>query len=186
MRHILFSRYSYSSMRSPLLILPALLLYGCAHYIPPFSGPTANLRFVSLPGNKTEIHTLNDARCDSTPGSTIAVVGEALRNETGQGRSVGMPLSDLSSRTNASEIAIRSGQAFAAQIKAAQGPGPSGAKWDYGKCSKRFVLNPKEGVNYEAQLEQYNGGCTLNVFRISREAGAYLRRLADTEVTRCR
>lgn len=172
---------------SHLLFLFILLaLQGCTHYTPPLSGPTANLRFVSLPGNKTEIHTLNDARCDSTPGSTIAVVGEALRNETGQGRSVGMPLSDLSSRTNASEIAIRSGQAFAAQMKAAPGPGPSGAKWAYGKCSKRFVLNPKEGMNYEAQLEQYNGGCTLNVFRIGREAGTYVRRLADSDVTRCR
>jgi len=174
----------HSTRLSLLFIL--LALQGCTHYIPPLSGPTANLRFVSLPGNKTEIHALNDARCDSTPGSTIAVLGEALRNETGQGRSVGMPLSDLSSRTNASEIAIRSGQAFAAQIKAAQGPGPSGVKWSYAKCSKRFVLNPKEGMNYEAQLEQYNGGCTLNVFRIGRESGTYVRRLADTEVTRCR
>ncbi len=168
------------------LLFILLALQGCTHYTPPLSGPTANLRFVSLPGNKTEIPALNDARCDSTPGSTIAVVGEALRNETGQGRSVGMPLSDLSSRTNASEIAIRSGQAFATQIKAAQGPGPGGVKWDYGKCSKRFLLTPKEGMNYEAQLEQYNGGCTLNVFRIGREAGTYVRRLADTEVTRCR
>ncbi|MDP1682887.1 MAG: hypothetical protein Q8L39_14090 [Burkholderiales bacterium] len=100
-----------STQLSLLFIL--LALQGCAHYLPPLSGPTANLRFVSLPGNKTEINALNDARCDSTPGSTIAVVGEALRNETGQGRSVGIPLSDLSSRTNASEIAIRSGQAFA-------------------------------------------------------------------------
>ncbi|MBI5753167.1 MAG: hypothetical protein HZA59_13650 [Hydrogenophilales bacterium] len=173
-------------MRPLLPILPVLLLGGCAHYFEPLGGPTANLRFVSLPGNKTEIHALSEARCDSAPSATIAVVGEALRNETGQGRSVGMPLSDPASRTNASEIAIRSGQAFAAQMKAAQGPGPSGVKWAYGKCSKRFVLNPKEGMNYEAQLEQYNGGCTLNVFRISREAGTYVRRLADTEVTRCR
>lgn len=169
-----------------LFLFIILALQGCTHYTPPLSGPTANLRFVSLPGNKTEIHVLDDARCDSIPGSTIAVVGEALRNETGQGRSVGMPLSDLSSRTNASEIAIRSGQAFAAQMKAAHGPGPSGAKWAYGKCSKRFVLNPKEGMNYEAQLEQYNGGCTLNIFRIGREAGTYVRRLADSDVTRCR
>lgn len=175
-------------MRASLLLLLFILLalQGCAHYMPPLSGPTANVRFVSLPGNKTEIHALNDPRCDSTPGSTIAVVGEALRNETGQGRSVGMPLNDLSSRTNASEISIRSGQAFAAQIKAAPGPGPSGVKWAYGKCSKRFVLHPKEGMNYEAQLEQYNGGCTLNVFRIGRESGTYVRRLADTEVMRCR
>ena len=40
--------------------------------------------------------------------------------------------------------------------------------------------------NYEAQLEQYQGGCTLNIFRLSREAGTYVRRLADAEVTRCR
>ena len=172
------------SQLSLLFIL--LALQGCTHYMPPLSGPTANLRFVSLPGNKTEIHALNDARCESTPGSTIAVVGEALRNETGQGRSVGIPLNDPASRTNASEITIRSGQAFAAQMNAAPGPGPSGAKWAYGKCSKRFVLTPKDGMNYEAQLEQYNGGCTLNVFRIGREAGTYVRRLADSEVTRCR
>jgi hypothetical protein len=169
-----------------LLLVVTLALHGCTGYLPPLSGPTANLRFVSLPGNKTEIHALSEARCDSAPSATIAVVGEALRNETGQGRSVGMPLSDLSSRANASEIAIRSEQAFAAQMKAAPGPGPSGVKWAYGKCSKRFVLNPKEGMNYEAQLEQYHGGCTLNVFRISREAGTYVRRLADSDLTRCR
>lgn len=163
-----------------------LMLQGCAHYTPPLAGPTAKLRFVSLPGNKTEIHALLDARCDSTPGTMIAVVGEALRNQTGQGRSVGVPLDDPSSRSNASEITIRSGQAFAAELKAAKGPGPGGVKWSYERCTKRFVLTPKEGMSFEAQLEQYNGGCTLNVFRISREAGSYVRRLADTEVTRCR
>lgn len=175
-------------MRTARLILLFIFLglQGCTHYLPPLAGPSANLRFVSLPGNRTEIHELDEARCDSTPGPAIAVLGEALRNETGQGRSVGMPLNDLSSRSNASEITIRSGQAFAAQIKAAPGPGPGGVKWAYGKCSKRFVLHPKEGMNYEAQLEQYNGGCTLNIFRIGRESGTYVRRLADSEAMRCR
>lgn len=170
----------------PLLLFVTLVLQGCASYMPPLSGPTANVRFVSLPGNRTEIHALSDARCDSGTGSTIAIVGEALRNENGQGRSVGMPLAESAPKASASEIAVRSGQAFAAQIKAAPGPGPSGANWSYGRCTKRFVITPKEGMNYEAQLEQYNGGCTLNVFRISREAGAYVRRLADKDVTHCR
>lgn len=173
-----------ASQFSSLIVL--LMLQGCAHYTPPLTGPTAKLRFVSLPGNKTEIHALVDARCDSPPGATIAVVGEALHNEMGQGRSVGIPLSDPLSRSNASEITIRSGQAFGAQMKAARAPGPGGGKWYYEKCSKRFLLTPKEGMHFEAQLEQYDGGCTLNVFRISREAGTYIRRVADTEVTRCR
>ena len=167
-------------------LLTLLLLQGCTHYTAPLTGPTAKLRFVSLPGNKTEIHALLDARCDSSPGTKIAVVGEALRNEAGQGRSVGVPLDDPSSRSNASEITIRSGQALAVQMKAEKAPGPGSTKWNYEKCSKRFVLTPKEGMNFEAQLEQYNGGCTLNIFRIGREAGTYVRRVADAEVTRCR
>ena len=170
----------------PSLCFILLLLQGCTHYMPPLAGPTANLRLVSLPGNKTEIHALVDARCDSIPGATIAVVGEALRNEAGQGRSVGVPLDDPSSRSNASEITIRSGQALAVQMKAAKAPGPGGVQWRYEKCSKRFVLTPKEGMNFEAQLEQYNGGCVLNIFRISREAGSYVRRVADAEVKHCR
>ena len=185
MRTFIRAHY-YSGMRSLFLILLTLLFNGCAQYTPPLSGPTAQLRFVSLPGNKTEIHTLDNARCESAPDAMIAVVGEMLHNETGQGRSVGMPLADSFSKASTSEITLRSGQAFAAQIKATPGPGPNGAKWSYGKCSKRFILSPKESMQYEAQLEQYNGGCTLNVFRINREAGAYVRRLADAEVMRCR
>lgn len=170
-----------------VLFFAILALHGCTTYTPPLSGPTANLRFFTLPGNKTEIHVLDEARCDSTPGATIAILGQALHNETGQGQSVGMPLGDSVPKARASEIAIRSGQAFAAQMKAAAAPGPNGENWVYGKCRKRFVLKPKEGRNYEAQLEQYNGGCTLNVFRLSREAGTYVRRLADAaEVQRCR
>ncbi len=171
---------------SPILLFLVLALHGCTTYTPPLSGPTANLRFFTLPGNKTDIHELKEARCDSTPGATIAVLGQTLHNETGQGRSVGMPLGDTVPKTNTSEITIRSGQAFAAQMKAVSAPGPNGENWAYGKCRKSFVLKPKEGMNYEAQLEQYNGGCTLNVFRLSREAGTYVRRLADTEVKRCR
>ena len=169
-----------------LPIFVIFIFQGCTHYTPPLTGPTAKLRLISLPGNKTEIHALADARCDSALGTPIALVGQALRNEAGQGRSVGVPLDDPSSRSNASEITIRSGQAFAVQISAAKAPGPGGAKWYYEKCSKRFVLTPKEGRKFEAQLEQYNGGCTLSVFRIGREAGNYIRRVADTEVTRCR
>ena len=157
-------------MHALLLFLFALFaLQGCTHYLPPLAGPTAKLRFVTLPGNKTEIHALNEARCESAPGASIALLGGA----------------DPAASTNAREIAVRSDQGFAAQIKAASGAGPGGAKWAYAKCSKRFVLHPKEGASYEAQLEQYNGGCTLNVFRINRESGTYVRRLADTEVTRC-
>ena len=153
----------------PLSLVALLALQGCTHYLPPLAGPTAKLRFVSLPGYKTEIHALNEARCDSAPGASIAALGGA----------------DPAASTNAREIMVRSDQGFAAQIKAAAGAGPGGAKWAYAKCSKRFVLNPKEGASYEAQLEQYNGGCTLNIFRISRESGNYVRRLADAEVTRC-
>ena len=176
----------FPTMHRYATLIPLLFLAGCANYTPPLAGPTANLRFFTLPGNKTEIHTLKDPRCDSAPGATIAVLGQTLRNETGQGRSVGMPLGDFMPKASISEIVIRSDQAFAAQMQAAKAPGPHGENWNYENCRKRFVLKPKEGVNYEAQLEQYNGGCTLNVFRLSREAGTYLRRLADAEVTRCR
>ena len=168
------------------LLLVFLLFQGCTHYTPPLAGPTAKLRLISLPGNKTEIHALVDARCDSAVGTPIALVGEALRNGAGQGRSVGVPLDDPSSRSNASEITIRSGQAFGVQMKAAKAPGPGAANWSYEKCSKRFILTPKEGMNFEAQLEQYNGGCTLNLFRINREAGSYVRRVADADVKHCR
>ena len=175
-------------MRSTQLALLgiALALQGCSQYLPPLTGPTAQLRFFTLPGNKTEIHTVGEARCDGAPDASIAVLGESQHNATGQGRSLGMPLGDVIPKANSSEITIRSGQAFAAQMKAVAAPGPRGADWSYEKCRKRFVLKPKEGVNYEAQLEQYDGGCTLNVFRLSHEAGTYVRRLAGAEVTRCR
>lgn len=146
-----------------------LALQGCTHYLPPLAGPTAKLRFVTLPGNKTEIHALNEARCESAPGASIAALGGP----------------DPAASSNAREITVRSDQGLAVQMKAAAGAGPGGAKWAYAKCSKRFVLVPKESVSYEAQLEQYNGGCTLNVFRLSRESGTSVRRLADAEVTRC-
>ncbi len=175
-------------MRSTQLALVCLILalQGCANYLPPLTGPTANLRFYTLPGNKTEIHELDKPRCDSALGKKIAIVGQAVHNETGQGRSVGMPLGDLIPKASSSEITIRSGQAFAAQMQAAAAPGPNGVSWAYAQCSKRFVFHPKQGMNYEVQIEQYDGGCTLNVFRISREAGAYVRQLANNEVTRCR
>ena len=175
-------------MRSTLLALLYLTLavQGCTQYTPPLSGPTANLRFLTLPGNKTEIHVLEEARCDSAIGASVAVIGQALHNETGQGRSVGMPLGELLNKANVSETIIRSGSAFAAQIEAAAAPGPKGESWRYEKCRKRFVLKPKVGVNYEIHIEQYQEGCTLNAFRLTREAGTYVRHLADAEVTRCR
>ena len=66
------------------LICFALALQGCTNYTSPLSGPTANLRFLTLPGNKTEIHTLDAPRCDSSSDKTIAIVGHAVHN-TGRG-----------------------------------------------------------------------------------------------------
>jgi hypothetical protein len=166
-------------MRLPLLAI-TLLLAGCAHYFEPLGGATARLRFVSLPGTKTEISELAETRCAGQPGATIAIVGNTIKDGTNQGRSLAMPLQETVARPTASETRIRAGQPFAAQLKASAAPGPKGAGWDYPACTRSFVLTAKEGENYEAQLEQLHGGCQLNVFRITREKdGSYVRRVAE-------
>lgn len=164
------------------LLAPAivLLLGACAHYFEPLSGTTAKLRFVSLPGAKTEISELAETRCAGRAGATIAVVGNAVKDGKNQGKSLGMPLQETVARPTASEARIRANQPFAAQLKAHAAPGPKGAGWDYPACTRSFVLTAKEGENYEAQLEQLHGGCQLNVFRLTREKdGSYVRRVAE-------
>jgi hypothetical protein len=55
-----------------------------------------------------------------------------------------------------------------------------GAQGFHPACTKSFMITAREGDNYEVQLEQYLGGCVLNVFRITREKdGSYVRRIAD-------
>lgn len=176
-------------MHTARLILPTLLLAGCAHYFEPMGGASAKLRFVSLPGAKTEISELAETHCAGRPGATIANVGMAVRDGANQGRSLSMPLQESVPRATASEARIRAGQPFAAQLKASAAPGPKGAGWDYPACTRSFVITAKEGENYEAQLEQLHGGCQLNVFRITREKdGSYVRRVAENArelKTRC-
>lgn len=171
------------SYRLPLLAVcigASIGLAGCAHYFEPLGGATAKLRFVSLPGSKTEVHELNDTQCLGTPGAAIAVVGLGVTGGTNQGRSLGMALQETVQRPTASETSVRAGKPFAAQFKASAAPGPRGANWSYPACTKGFVLTPKEGEQYEAQLEQVHGGCVLNVFRLSRERdGSYVRRVAE-------
>ena len=175
--------------RHLIAIAACLALAGCAHYFEPFGGATAKLRFVSLPGSKTEIHELSNTQCIGNSGAAIATVGLAVKGGTNQGRSQGMPLQETVQRPTASEISIRAGRPFAAQFQAARVPGPRGASWSYEACTRGFVLTAKEGENYEAQLEQYHGGCVVNVFRISRERdGTYVRRVAENArelKTRC-
>lgn len=182
-------------MQNPLMprrlvvITACLALAGCAHYFEPMGGATAKLRFVSLPGAKTEIHELSDTQCIGGTGAAIATVGLGVSNGKNQGRSLSMPLQETVQRPTASEVSIRAGKPFAAQFKAARAAGPRGAIWAYESCSKSFVLTAKEGEHYEAQLEQYHGGCVLNVFRINRERdGSYVRRVAENAKelkTRC-
>ena len=168
------------SMRLFILSL-FLLLAGCAQYFEPIGGATARLRFVSLPGSKTEIHELNNTQCLGGKGAAIATVGLAVSGGLNQGRSQRMELQETVQRPTASEISLRAGKPFAAQFKAHSAPGPRGANWDYPACTKGFVLTPKEGEQYEAQLEQVHGSCVINVFRISRERdGSYVRRVAET------
>lgn len=174
------SRYSLAMDKNLLALLVVLLLAGCAHYFEPLSGATAKLRFVTLPGARTEVSELSETQCAGHPGATIAVLGNAVRDGTNQGRSLGMPLQETVARPTASETRIPAGQPFAAQFKANAAPGPKGAGWDYPACTRSFVLTAKEGESYEAQLEQLHGGCQLNVFRITREKdGSYVRRLAE-------
>jgi hypothetical protein len=161
---------------TPLLIV--LALAGCAHFEP--FGATAKLRLVSLSGGRTDIHELRDTNCVGRLDATIATVGLGVKGGLNQGRSLGMPLQDTVQRPTASEMSIRAGQPFAAQFQVARTPGPRGTNSFYEACTRSFVLVPKAGEYYEAQVEQYRGGCVLNVFRISRERdGSYVRRVAD-------
>jgi len=168
--------------RTPGFLISTLLLAlaGCAHYFGPFGGATAKLRLVSLPGSKTEIRELSDTECVGSTGAAIATVGLGVKNGTNQGRSLGMPLQETVQRPTATEIGIRAGRPFAAQFQAARVTGPRGTNWAYEACTRSFVLTAKEGEQYEAQLEQYHGGCVVNVFRLSRERdGSYVRRVAE-------
>lgn len=174
---------------TPLVLIFTLALAGCAHYIEPIGGATAKLRVVSLPGNATEVRELNDTHCVGSSAGLIASLGLSVKNGTNQGRSLHMPLQDGVPRLAAGELNIRAGQPFAAQFKANAASGPKGAGWSYPACSKSFAFTPKEGEYYEAQLEQLNTGCQINVFRISRERdGSYVRRIAEQSrelKTRC-
>lgn len=169
-------------MKSYRFLLPvcALALSGCAHYADPFTGPTAKLRVVSLPGSATEVRELDDPRCVGRPGVLVAQLGISVKNGANQGRSLHMPLQESVPQAAASEINVRAGQPFAAQFKLSASPGPRGLGWSYPACVKSFVLTPKEGEQYEAQVEQLHGACHLNVFRLSRERdGSHVRRVAE-------
>ncbi len=176
------------SRRALLVFLPAVLA-GCTHYVPPLSGPTAKLRFVTSPGLRTEVHALPaEAHCLDPAGSLVAVLGEQVEGR-GQGRSQGMPLADALPPRSMSEISIAAGAPFAARVAASKGPGPAGEGWSYPPCVRGFTLVAREGEYYEALLEQFRSGCQLNVFRLSRERdGSYVRRVAPQarELKPCR
>jgi hypothetical protein len=175
-------------LRTLIPLLAAVAIAGCAH-LDGFGAGTAKLRFVSLSGSRTEIHELADTRCIGERGAKIATIGLEVRGGANQGRSLGMPLQDTVQRPTATEISLPAGQPFAAQFQVAGAPGPRGTHSFYDACTKSFVLTPKAGENYEAQVEQYRGGCTLNVFHIHRERnGSYVRRVAENArelKTRC-
>lgn len=161
-------------------VTACLALAGCAHYFEPMGGATAKLRFVSLPGSKTEIHELSDTECAGNNAGAIATVGLGVTSGKNQGKSQGMPLQETVQRPTASETIIRAGKPFAARMQAARTAGPRGSNWAFEACSKSFVITAREGEFYEAQLEQYHNGCVINVFRINRERdGSYVRRVAD-------
>jgi hypothetical protein len=167
-------------MRLALLITLAALLAGCAHYVEPLGGSTAKLRLVSLPGNTTEIRELENPRCVGNFGAVVAQLGLNVKDGKNQGRSLQMPLHDPLPRAATSELNVRAGQPIALLFKASSGRGPKVADWSYPACNKSFSLIPQEGELYEAQFEQLQNECQLNVFRISREKdGSYVRRLAS-------
>ena len=90
-----------------------------------------------------------------------------------------MPLHDPLPRAATSELNVRANQPIAMLFKASAGRGPKVADWSYPACNKAFSLTAKEGDLYEAQFEQLQNDCQLNMFRISREKdGSYIRRLA--------
>ena len=165
-----------------------ILLSGCAQYVEPLGGSSAKLRLVTLPGNTTEVHALEDPRCIGNPGKLIAKLGLKVKDGTNQGRSLQMPLHEGFARATATELGVHINQPFAAQFKTVAGRGPNHADWSYPACSKSFVINPKENESYEVQFEQLAEGCLLNVFRISRERdGSYVRRIApNTQVLKAR
>lgn len=164
----------------PAMIL-GLLLAGCAHFegFAGFGGDTAKLRLVSLSGARTEIHRLSNTECGGRTGTLIATVGLGVKGGLNQGHSLGMPLQGTVQRPTASEMTIPAGKPFAAQFHVDRVAGPRGTNTFYEACTKSFVLTPEAGENYEVQVEQYRGGCTLNVFQLSRERnGSYVRREA--------
>mgnify|MGYP001563222443 CR=1 FL=1 len=166
-------------MRRSLLIALATLLASCAHYIEPIGGGTAKLRLVSLPGNSTEIRELDDPRCIGNSGALVAKLGLNVKDGKNQGRSLQMPLQDPLPRAATSELYVRANQPIAMLFKASSGRVSKVADWPYPACNKSFTLTAKEDELYEAQFEQLQNDCQLNVFRISREKdGSYIRRLA--------
>lgn len=175
-------------MYQRFLLTLLILLSGCAHYVEPLGGSSAKLRLVTLPGNPTEVHALDDPRCIGNPKKLIAKLGLKVKDGTNQGRNLQMPLQEGFARTTATELGVHVNQPFAAQFKAAAGHGPSHADWSYPACSKSVVFTPKDNENYEVQFEQLAEGCILNVFRITREKdGSYVRRIApNTQVLKAR
>lgn len=171
-------RYS-KAMRLALLLILANLLAACTHYTEPLGGSTAKLRLVSLPGNATEIRELENPRCVGNGGALVAKIGLNVKDGTNQGRSLQMPLLDPLPRAATSELNVRADQPIAFLFKGGSGHGPKTADWSYTACNKSFSLIPKEGELYEAQFEQLQNECQVNVFRISREKdGSFIRRLA--------
>lgn len=161
--------------------IAALTLAGCAHFqgFEGFRGDTAKLRLVSLSGARTEIRQLPNTECVGRTGALLATVGLDVKGGLNQGHSLGMPLQGTVQRPTASEITIPAGKPFAAQFHVNRVAGPRGTNTFYEACTKSFVLTPKAGENYEVQVEQYRGGCALNVFHLSRERnGTYVRREA--------
>jgi hypothetical protein len=161
--------------------IAALTLAGCAHFegFGGFGGDTAKLRLVSLSGARTEIHELANAECSRRSGALIAIVGLGVKGGLNQGRSLGMPLQGTVQRPTATEIAIPAGKPFTGQFHVDRVSGPRGTNTFYEACTRSFVLTPRAGESYEVQVEQYRGGCTLNVFHLSRERdGSYVRREA--------
>lgn len=166
-------------MRLTLLLALTALFAGCTHYIEPLGGSSAKLRLVSLPGNTTEIRELENPRCIGNGGALVAKLGLKVKDGPNQGRSLQMPLHDPLPRAATSELSVRANQPIAMLFKAGSGRGPKVADWSYPACNKAFSLTAKEGELYEAQFEQLQNDCQLNVFHISREKdGSYIRRLA--------
>lgn len=159
-----------------LALFACLGLVGCAHP-PGWGGDTARLRLVSLSGARTEIRQLAPGDCPDRPTTLLAVLGLGVRDGVNQGRSERMPLQDSVLPATATELVIPAGRPFAARFQVASAPGPRGTDTVYPACVKSFVLTPAAGENYEVQVEQFRGGCVLNVFHLDRlQDGRYVRR----------